>query len=129
MTDLMLDITVFEDLRNGDSGAKSIFDSIVVGEIKASVCPLTLYRLWSSPDFDRRIEIGYTVMISFLYDASLSPNVSTLAGIWLGSDNGYATPDAAYYAMIAAIAKARDETICTRNPEPFLQFYSGVVEY
>ena len=129
MTDLMLDITVFEDLRNGDSGAKSIFDSIVGGEIKASVCPLTLYRLWSSPDFDRRIEIGYTGMMSFLDEASLSPNASKLAGIWVGSESGNATPDAAYYAMIAAIAKERDETICTRNPEPFLQFYSGVVEY
>ena len=129
MTELILDITVFEDLRKGDPEAMGIFDRIVVGEIKASVCPLTLYRLWSSPDFDRRMEIGYTGMMSFLDEATLSPSASKLAGIWVGSENGSISPDAAYYAMLSAIAKERDETICTRNPAPFLRFYPSVFEY
>jgi predicted nucleic acid-binding protein len=128
VVELMLDATVFEDYRHGDPGARDIFERIISGEIKASVLPVTVARLWASPDMDRRVEIGYSGMLSFVGEAQLSLEASKKAGAWAASTSE-PSDSVIYHALVAAAAQERGETICTRDPEPFLRFYSQVIEY
>ena len=129
MTEMLLDQTVFEDYRDGHAGARSIMEKVLAGELAASVSSLTVFDLWRSPGFDRRAEIGYSGMLSFLDEAPLSVDAAKTAGVWLASVGDGEREALARFALIAAVASEREEPICTRNPVPFSRFYSRLVEY
>ena len=126
---MILDLTVFEDYRDGHAGARTIMEKVIAGEATASVASLTVFDLWRSPGFDRRVEIVYLGMLSFLEEASLSVDAARRAGVWLAY-----VPDAEREALtrpalIAAIAGEREEPVCTRDPAPFSRFYSNLIDY
>ena len=129
MAEMLLDLTVFEDYRDGHAGARSIMEKVLAGELAASVSSLTVFDLWRSPGFDRRMEIGYSGMLSFLEEAPLSVDAAKTAGVWLASVGDREREALARFALIAAVANQREEPICTRNPVPFSRFYSRLVEY
>lgn len=129
MADVLLDITVFEDYRRGDSGARSIINKIIDGEISASVSPLTVLHLWGGPDFDRKAEIAYTGMLSFMEEATLTSNAAKTAGIWLAAMPPEERGKLMYFALLAATAKERGESVCTRNGEVFSQFNIDITDY
>ena len=129
MAELLLDVTVFEDYRDGHAGARSIMQRVLTGEIVASVASLTVFDLWRGSGFDRRAEIGYSGMLSFLEEAQLSINAAKTAGVWLASIPGPERESLARSALIAAVASERAEHICTRNPVLFSRFYSRLVDY
>jgi hypothetical protein len=129
MADLLLDVTIFEDYCRGDAGARSVIDRIVKGEVSASVSPLTAFHLWSSPGLDRRTEIGYAGMLSFLEEATLTVEAAKVAGLWIAFASAEERGKLAYFAFVAATAKERSESICTRNAEPFSRFYSDILGY
>ena len=129
MADMLLDTTVFQDFNQGDPGARKIIEQVIEGAATASVCPLTVFELWGSGDLDRRVEIGYVGLLSFLEEAHLSAEAAKVAGIWLASLDGEERGRLARFALVAATAQERGEPIYTRNPEPFGGFYSQVVEY
>ena len=41
MADILVDSTLFEDFRSGDSGARDVIDTILDGEGTAPISPLT----------------------------------------------------------------------------------------
>ncbi len=129
MADILLDITVFEDYRRGDSGAQSIINRIIDGDISASVSPLTILHLWGSPDFDRKAEIAYTGMLRFMEEASLTNDAAKTAGIWIAALPPEDRGKLMYFALVAATAKERDESLCTRNAEIFSQFNLEITDY
>ena len=129
MADMLLDSTVFRDYRNGDSGARSIVEQVVEGAITASISPLTVFDLWAGAQFDRRTEIGYVGMLSFLEEAPLSTEAAKAAGLWLASVEEEERERLTHFALLAATARERGVAICTRNPEPFSKFYSEIVAY
>ena len=51
------------------------------------------------------------------------------AGLWLASVDEAERDKLAYFALVAATARERDEPICNRNTEPFSRFYSALVKY
>ena len=91
--------------------------------------PLILFELWQSPFLNRKTEIGYVAMLSFLEDAPLSTEAAKTAGLWLASVEEAERNNLAYFALVAATARERGEPICTRNQELFSRFYSDFVEY
>jgi len=129
MAELLLDTTVFDDYRCGDSKAREVFDRVMRGEIRAAVSSLTIFRLWSDPNLDRRTEIGYTGMLSFLEEVPVTLDVARTAGLWIAAQSQDEKACLDYFALVAATAQERGESVCTRNPEPFLRFYQRVVEY
>ena len=99
------------------------------GEIEASVSPITVFELWASPGFDRRTEIGYLGLLSFMEEAPLSVAAAKLAGLWLGSMSTEERGGMARIALVAATANERGVPVCTRNAESFGRFYQDLVEY
>ena len=129
MADMLLDTTLFQDYRAGDPGAGAIIQQVVEGTITASVSPLTVFDLLGSAGLDRRTEIGYTSMLSFLEAAPLTAEAAKAAGVWMASIEEEGRDGLARFALLAATAQERGEPICTRNSETFSRFYSEVVGY
>ena len=75
MADMLLDATVFDDLRRGDSNARELIESILDGKVEAAVSPMTVCELWRRDDIDRQIEIGFLSVLRFVEE--VSPNIDT----------------------------------------------------
>ncbi len=130
MADMLLDASVFRDSLGGDEGALSILRRIMDESIKASISPVTVAELWESPGLDRRAEIRYTGIISFLEEAPLTVHAAKTAGMWLASlDSQDDRNELARCALVAATAEERGEPVCTRSADSFARFYSEVVNY
>ena len=129
MAEMLLDTTLFRDYRRGVPGARAIVERILEGDTTASVAPLTVSELWSDAGFDRRTEIAFAGLLSFLEQAPLSAEAAKVAGIWIASLDEDERDALARYALIAATARERGEPVCTSDPEPYSRFYSEVVGY
>ena len=129
MPEMLLDTTVFRDYRGGDPGARIIVEQVLAGTLTASVSAFTIFELWGAPGFDRRAEIAYQGMMTFLEQAPLSPEAARQAGLWLASVEYEELERLTRFALLAATALERQESICTRDVEAFSRFYSDVTEY
>ena len=129
MADMLLDVTVFQDYFRGDAGAGAIVNEIVGGTKTATVSPLTVQRLWSNPELDRKTEIGMLGLLNFMEQAPVSLTIARTSGLWLAADNADEDGTLAYVTIIAATALERSEPICTRNTEPFMLYYPNVFSY
>lgn len=129
MADMLLDGTVLRGCVEGDERALNVFRRIADGAITASISPVTVVELWGAPDLDRKAEIRYAAILSFLEEAPLSVPAARTAGIWLASLGPQAGGGALVSrALVAATAKEREEPICTRAADSFSQFDCEMVE-
>ena len=126
---MLLDTSVFRDYIRGVPGARAIIEQLIAGAITASVSHMTIFELWGRAGFDRRSEIGYVGLLRYLEEAPLSVEAAKVAGLWIGSVEEGKREGLARFAIIAAIARERGESICTAEPEPFRRFYSETVGY
>ena len=129
MADMLLDTAVLQDYRRGNAGARAIVDQVLDGSTTASVSSVTVFELWGAAGIDRRAEMGYIGMLRFLEEAPLSLEAAKVAGIWIASVEPEQRDGLARFALIAATAKERGETICTRDQQSFARFYSELVGY
>lgn len=129
MADILVDNTLFEDFRKGDIGARGVIDTIIDGDVTAAVSPITVFHLWNEPDMDRRTEIAYSSILTFLEEAPLTVAASKQAGLWIASVNEEERGRLVYFAMVAATAKERHEAICTRNSTQYAGFYSSFTAF
>jgi len=129
MTDMLLDVSVFYDHGRGDPRAQAIIQRILSGDTTASVSPITLFELWRSPDLDRRTEIRYVSMVTFLEEAPLTAEAAKMAGVWIADVEDDERERLSRYALIAATARERGEPIATNDTEPFSRFHPELVEY
>ncbi|MBI4299303.1 MAG: hypothetical protein HY666_06055 [Chloroflexi bacterium] len=129
MADLILDTTLFIDYYRGDSAARHLVEGILSGATKASYCPFILAELWQDSSLGRREEVVYTALVSFLEEATISSESAKVAGTWLRPFSKEEQIAYYSYALLAAVAQERRETICTRDTEPYLRFYPKVRSY
>ncbi len=129
MADMLLDATVFDDLRRGDSNARELIESILDGKVEAAVSPMTVCELWRRDDIDRQIEIGFLSVLRFVEE--VSPNIDTArtAGLWLANYTEDGRRDAAYVSLVAATAKQLNIPVCTRDAEAFERFGVETIDY
>ena len=119
MADMLLDATVFDDLRRGDPDARELIESILDGRVEAAVSPMTVCELWHRGDIDRQIEIGFLSVLRFVEEVAPDIDAARTAGLWLAD---YAEDDrrnAAYVVVVAATAKQLNIPVCTRDTEAF----------
>ena len=129
MANLLLDTTVLNDYRRGDTGARTVIDKISGGKLPPRFVPLTIFDIWGSSDLDRRSEMGYLGMLRFLEEAPLSNEAARVAGLWVAALDEEERKQLTRFALVAATAREREEPICTRSPEPYSKFYSEFVSY
>ena len=134
MADMLLDITLFDDLRSGDEGARKVVEAILDGKIKAAVSPATICELWQSDAIDRRTEIGFLSVLRFVEEAAPDIEIARTAGLWMSGsrDNSQADVgqrDGACVALAAATANSLAIPICTRDDEAFEGFDVEITVY
>ena len=130
MADVLLDITVFSDLKAGDPDARKVVEGILDGEIKAAASPMTVCELWRSSGIDRRTEIGFLSVLRFVEEVAPDIEDARTAGLWLaGSEVDDGRRDASCVAIAAATAKRLGIPICTRDAEAFAAFDVEVTSY
>ncbi len=127
---MLLDGTVLRGWLEGDEGALAVIRRIADGSITASISPVTVVELWGSPDLDRKAEIRYAAILSFLEEATLSVPAARTAGIWLASLDSQSGQGALVSrALVAATAKERGEPVCTLDAEAFRRFDCETAEW
>ena len=129
MADMLLDITVFNDLKAGDPDARKVVEGILDGEIKAAASPLTVCELWRSSGIDRRTEIGFLSVLRFVEEVAPALEDARTAGLWLADSELDGRRDASCVAITAATAKRLGIPICTRDSEAFATFDVEVTSY
>ena len=134
MADMLLDKTLFDDLRNGDAAARAMVESILNGDIQAAISPLTVCELWRSGDIDRRTEIGFISVLRFVEEAPPDIETARTAGLWAAdyqkSEEAHSLErDASHIALVAATANQLGIPICTRAADAFAQFDVEITAY
>ena len=129
MADMLLDITVFNDLKAGDEDARKVVEGILDGETQAAVSPLTVCELWRSSGIDRRTEIGFLSVLRFVEEAAPALDDARAAGLWLADAEADGRRDPSCVAIAAATAKRLGIPICTRDAEAFANFDVEVTSY
>ena len=134
MADMLLDRTLFDDLRSGDPGARAIVESILDGDIQAAISPLTVCELWQSGDIDRRTEIGFLSVLRFVEEAPPDIETARTAGLWVAdyqkSDEARSSDrEVSHIALVAATAIRLGVPICTRAADAFAQFDVEIAAY
>ncbi len=129
MADVLLDITVFNDLKAGDPDARKVVERILDGEIKAAASPLTVCELWRTSGIDRRTEIGFLSVLRFVEEVAPALEDARTAGLWLADSNLDGRRDASCVAILAATAKRLGIPICTRDADAFATFDVEVTSY
>ena len=129
MADMLLDITVFNDLKTGDPDARKVVERILDGETKAAVSPLTVCELWRSSGINRRTEIGFLSVLRFVEEVAPDLEDARTAGLWLADLELDGRRDASCVAITAATAKRLGIPICTRDAEAFATFDVEITFY
>lgn len=129
MADMLLDLTLFDDLRQGDTEARKIVEAILDGEIKAAVSPMTVCELWHRGEIDRRAEIGFLSVLRFVEEVAPDVEVARTAGLWLADLDLDSGRDSTCVAVAAATAKRLAIPVCTRDPESFSPFDVEIKDY
>ena len=130
MSKILLDKTIFIDFFNSDSSARSIIKKIIDKELTASVSPITLYDLWKMESFDRKYEISTTAILKFIQVATLSISAAKSAANLISKLSLVdADKDIYLSSLIAATAKERNESICTRNIDTYNKFDIEIFDY
>ena len=129
MADLLLDRTLFDDLKMGDTEARRLVESILDGETTAAVSPLTVYELWQSDEMDRRTEIGFLSVLRFVEEVAPNSEIARTAGLWLSEFGHEGQRDIACIALVAATANQLSIPICTRDGSAFERFGVEIASY
>ena len=134
MADMLLDRTLFDDLRSGDPAARAMVESILDGDIQAAISPLTVCELWQSGDIDRRTEIGFLSVLRFVEEAPPDIETARTAGLWVAdyrkSDEAVSSErEVSHIALVAATAMRLGVPICTRAADVFAQFDVEIAAY
>lgn len=129
MADLLLDVTLFHDLRQGDAEARKIVESILDGEVAAAISPMTVCELWHRGGIDRRAEIGFLSVLRFVEEIAPDIDTARTAGLLLADTDLGSGRDAACVAVAAATAKQMDIPVCTRDTDSFGRFGVEIASY
>lgn len=129
MADMLLDITLFDDLRRGDVEARKVIEGILDGEVAAAISPMTVCELWHRGGIDRRAEIGFLSVLRFVEEIAPNIDAARTAGLWLADSDLSSGRDAACVAVAAATAKQLDIPICTRDLDSFNRFDVEITTY
>ncbi len=79
----VVDSSVLLGYKDGHEGCQDILYKAIDRDIEIIISPLTISKIWSSPDFDRKSEIGYLGLLEFISIYSCDTNIAINTGHYL----------------------------------------------
>ena len=122
VNEIMVDSTILNAYKNGDTYARKLIFEAIEGNINISICAVSIINIWSTATFDRKSEIGFTGIFSFLDVIDLDSEVARHAGNFLRGNLDIDSSLGIERAVLAAYAGLVGKNIVTNDPEEYAPF-------
>ena len=76
----VIDSSVLLGYKSGQPGCQNLFYKAIDGEIEIIISPLSVSKIWSSQDFNRKSEIGYLSLLEFMTMSPIDLETATKTG-------------------------------------------------
>ena len=110
--EIMVDSSILSAYKDGDMRARELIRNAIDRNI----------NIWSMTKFDRKSEIGFTGIFSFLDVIDLDNDVAQHAGSLLRENLDMDSSLGIERAVVAAYAGLAGKNIVTNNPEEYARF-------
>jgi len=79
----IVDSSVLFGYRESHQECQNLLYKAIDREIDIVISPLTIAKIWSTPGFDRKSEIGFLGLLEFLTLAAIDTDIATKTGHYL----------------------------------------------
>jgi len=79
----IIDSSVLLGYRESHQDCQNLLYKAIDREINIVISPLTIAKIWSTPGFDRKSEIGFLGLLEFLTVSAIDTDVATKTGHYL----------------------------------------------
>ncbi len=79
----IIDSSVLLGYRESHQDCQNLLYKAIDREINIVISPLTIAKIWSTPSFDRKSEIGFLSLLEFLTVSAIDTDVATKTGHYL----------------------------------------------
>ena len=76
----IVDSSVLLGYKEGHQECQNLLYKAIDREIDIVISPLTIAKIWSDPNFDRKSEIGYLGLLEFITVCTIDTNTATKTG-------------------------------------------------
>tara|TARA_B110000014_G_C20032617_1_gene536309 strand:- start:377 stop:799 length:423 start_codon:yes stop_codon:yes gene_type:complete len=120
--EVMVDSSILNAYKEGDIRARELIRNAIDRNINISICTVSIINIWAMTKFDRKSEIGFTGIFSFLDVIDLDNDVAQHAGSLLRENLDIDSSLGIERAVVAAYAGLAGKNIVTNYPEGYAQF-------
>ena len=122
----VIDSSVLLGYKTGHPGCQNLFYKAIDGEIEIIISPLSVSKIWSSQDFDRKSEIGYLGLLEFMTMFPTDIETATKTGHTLRESSADINVDLEA-ANIVSICNISGHPLVTTKPELYDDLFDGAI--
>ena len=122
----VIDSSILLGYRLGHSDCQDLLYKAIDGEIEIFISPLSVSKIWSSQDFDRKSEIGYLGLLEFVTMSSMDIETAIKTGHTLRENSTDINIDLEA-ASIVSICNMSGYPLVTANPELYGDLFDGAI--
>ena len=122
----VIDSSVLLGYKSGDIGCQNLLYKAIDGDIEIIISPLSVSKIWSSQDFDRKSEIGYLGLLEFMTMFPIDIETATKTGHTLRESSADINVDLEV-ANIVSICNISGYPLVTNRPELYDDLFDGVI--
>ena len=122
----VIDSSVLLGYKSGDIGCQNLLYKAIDGDIEIIISPLSVSKIWSSQDFDRKSEIGYLGLLEFMTMFPIDIKTATKTGNTLRESSTDINVDLEA-ANIVSICNISGYPLVTNRPELYDDLFDGAI--
>ncbi len=122
----VIDSSVLLGYRSGHTGCQNLLYKAIDGDIEIIISPLSVSKIWSSQDFDRKSEIGYLGLLEFMTMFRIDIETATKTGHTLRETSTDINVDLEA-ANIVSICNISGYPLVTNRPELYDDLFDGAI--
>ena len=122
----VIDSSVLLGYKSGDIGCQNLLYKAIDGDIEIIISPLSVSKIWSSQDFDRKSEIGYLGLLEFMTMFPIDIETATKTGHTLRESSADINVDLEV-ANIVSICNISGYPLVTNRPELYDDLFDGAI--
>ena len=122
----VIDSSVLLGYKSGHKGCQNLLYKAIDGDIEIIISPLSVSKIWSSQDFDRKSEIGYLGLLEFMTMFPIGIETATKTGNTLRESSTDINVDLEA-ANIVSICNISGYPLVTNRPELYDDLFDGAI--
>ena len=122
----VIDSSVLLGYKSAHTGCQNLLYKAIDGDIEIIISPLSVSKIWSSQDFDRKSEIGYLGLLEFMTMFPIDIKTATKTGNTLRESSTDINVDLEA-ANIVSICNISGYPLVTNRPELYDDLFDGAI--